>query len=246
MLAWVEERDILVTWNHSNDLSVEGYQVHISSTDFMDISDAIYLDETIANSFVISSQVFPDLVNTTDWFISVTTFDDDEVRKTVDAKRINSVDASGQITDDTSAGNDLESLLTTPNLLAAGLVVVSLFLLLAIVRGRGRRSQKEKEWELQTATWGISDDPWNSPPPQSSVPPPPPAPAAPVQADSLFRAAERIDSQNIGREQYDAPRPVMNPVRSPIDNDLLNDLDIATPQQPSKSSIDTSFLDDLL
>ncbi|MEC7260980.1 MAG: hypothetical protein VXV71_00985, partial [Candidatus Thermoplasmatota archaeon] len=224
---------------------VEGYQVHISSTDFMDISDAIFLDETIANSFVISSQVFPDLVNTTDWFISVTTFDDDEVRKTVDAKRINSVDASGQITDDTSAGNDLESLLTTPNLLAAGLVVVSLFLLLAIVRGRGRRSQKEKEWELQTATWGISDDPWDSPP-QSSVPPPPAAPAAPVQADSLFRAAERIDSQNIGREQYNAPRPVMNPVRSPIDNDLLNDLDIGTPQQPSKSSIDTSFLDDLL
>ena len=52
--------------------------------------------------------------------------------------------------------------------------------------------------------------------------------------------------QNIGREQYNAPRPVMNPVRAPIDNDLLNDLDIGTPQQPSKSGIDTSFLDDLL
>ncbi|MGB0329450.1 MAG: hypothetical protein ACPGCU_02400, partial [Candidatus Poseidoniaceae archaeon] len=168
-----------------------------------------------------------------------------EVRKTVDAKKINAVDASGKVTDETNAGNDLESLLTTPNLLAAGLVVVSLFLLLAIVRGRGKRSQKEKEWELQTATWGISDDSWNSPP-QSNVPPPPPAPAAPVQADSLFRAAERIDSQNIGREQYNAPRPVMNPVRAPIDNDLLNDLDIGTPQQPSKSGIDTSFLDDLL
>ena len=244
-LAWVEERDILVSWNHSNDLSVEGYQIHISSTDFMDISDAMFLDETIANSFVISSQIFPDLVNTSDWFVSVTTFDDDEVRKTVDAKKINAVDASGKVTDETNAGNDLESLLTTPNLLAAGLVVVSLFLLLAIVRGRGKRSQKEKEWELQTATWGISDDSWNSPP-QSNVPPPPPAPAAPVQADSLFRAAERIDSQNIGREQYNAPRPVMNPVRAPIDNDLLNDLDIGTPQQPSKSGIDTSFLDDLL
>ena len=70
----------------------------------------------------------------------------------------------------------------------------------------------------------------------------PPAPAAPVQADSLYRAAERIDSQNIGREQYNAPRPVMNPVRAPIDNDLLSDLDIGTPQQPSKSGIDTSSL----
>ena len=47
----------------------------------MDISDAMFLDETIANSFVISSQVFPDLVNTSDWFVSVTTFDDDEVRR---------------------------------------------------------------------------------------------------------------------------------------------------------------------
>ena len=90
-LAWVEERDILVTWNHSNDLSVEGYQIHVSSTDFMDISDAMFLDETIANSFVISSQVFPDLVNTSDWFVSVTTFDDDEVRKNHGCSRIHSL-----------------------------------------------------------------------------------------------------------------------------------------------------------
>lgn len=210
----------------------------------MDISDATFVGETrTANSFVISATVFPDLVNSSDWFISVTTFDENEVRKSVDAKKINSVDASNQVTEETNSENNLESLLTTPNLLAAGLVVLSLFLLLAIVRGRGNRNQKEKEWEIQTATWGISDDSWDNPP-QSNVPPPPPT--TPVQAESLFRAAERIESQDIGREQYVAPRPVMNPVRTPIDESLLNDLDIGTPQEKTSSGIDTSFLDDLL
>ncbi len=243
-LTWVEETDILVTWNHSNDLDVKGYQIHINSEDFMDISDATFVGETrTANSFVISATVFPDLVNSSDWFISVTTFDENEVRKSVDAKKINSVDASNQVTEETNSENNFESLLTTPNLLAAGLVVLSLFLLLAIVRGRGNRNQKEKEWEIQTATWGISDDSWDNPP-QSNVPPPPPT--TPVQAESLFRAAERIESQDIGREQYVAPRPVMNPVRTPIDESLLNDLDIGTPQEKTSSGIDTSFLDDLL
>jgi len=161
----------------------------------------------------------------------------------VDAKKINAVDATNQITEDSNAENDLESLLTTPNLIAAGLVLLSLLLLLAIVRGRGSKTQKEKEWEIQTATWGISDDPWNSPP-QSNVPPPPPT--TPVQAESLFRAAERIETQDLGREQYVAPRPVMNPVRTPIDDTLFDDLDLGTPQKKSNSDIDTSFLDDLL
>ena len=144
-LTWVEETDILVTWNHSNDLDVKGYQVHINSEDFMDISDATFVGETrTANSFVISANVFSDLVNTTDWFISVTTFDDNQIRTSVDAKKITSVDATNQVTEDSNAENDLESLLTTPNLIAAGLVLVSLLLLLAIVRGRGNKTQKEK------------------------------------------------------------------------------------------------------
>ncbi|MDP6223694.1 MAG: hypothetical protein QGF34_01375, partial [Candidatus Poseidoniaceae archaeon] len=244
-LAWVEETNILVTWNHSTNINVEGYQIHIRSIDFMDISDATLLDNvSTANSFVITKDVFPDLVNSSDWYISVTTFDaNGVVRETVDAKKINAVDSTGQIPEETGSENNLESLLTTPNLIAAGLVLVSLILLLAIVRGRGRRSQKDKEWEIQTATWGISDDPWDKPP-QSSVPPPPPT--TPAQAESLFQAAERIERQDTGREQYVAQRPVMNPVRAPIDDTLLNDLDIGTSQKQSSSSIDTSFLDDLL
>ena len=243
-LKWIDETDISVTWNHSNDLNVVGYQIHISSTDFMDISDATLVGETRAGkSFDITKANFEDLVNSSDWFISVTTFDEKEVRQTVDAARIGAVDSAGETTEETNTENNLESLLTTPNLLATGLALLSLLLLLAIFRGNRRKTQKEKEWDIQTATWGISDDPWDTPS-QTNVPPPPPT--TPIQTDSLFQAAERIERQDTGREQYVAQRPVMNPVRPPIDDALLNDLNVGRNQQQSTSNIDTSFLDDLL
>ena len=89
---------------------------------------------------------------------------------------------------------------------------------------------------------GISDDPWDTPP-QTTVPPPP---VAPLQTDSLFDAADRIERQDIGREQYVSQRPVMNPIRTPVDETLLNDLNVGNPQKKSETGIDTSFLDDLL
>ena len=242
-LKWVEESDILVTWNHSNNLNVKGYQIHISSEDFMDISDATLVGETqTLNSFKITSTIFESLVNSSDWFISVTTFDENEVRRTVDAVRITAVNAGNdELTDSPEKG--LESLLTTPNLVATGLVLISLLLLITIFRGRGKRNQRDKEWDIQAATWGISDDSWNTPP-QSNVPPPPPT--TPTQTDTLFQAADRIERQENGREQYVPQMPVMNPVRTNLDDSLLNDLDIGKTQQKSTSSIDTSFLDDLL
>ena len=154
---------------------------------------------------------------------------------------INAVENGVVDTDDSKEGTDFQSLLTTPNLLAAGLVFVSLILLIAIVRGRGRKSQKDKQWEIQTATWGLGDDDaWNSPP-EASVPPPPP-----VDTGFLFQAADRIQNPQLDRQEYVASRPVMNPVRTPVDNSILNDLDIGTKQNSSNSGIDTSFLDDLL
>ena len=74
-------------------------------------------------------------------YISVTTFDDDLERKSVDAKRIPPFDSTGQVAEETTSENNLESLLTTPNLLVAGLAILSLLLLLAIVRGRNSKSQ---------------------------------------------------------------------------------------------------------
>ena len=86
-LIRVEETNILVTWNHSNDLNVKGYKIHISSEDYSD-SSMLYVNQTIANSFLITRAEFSDLSNDSDWYISVTTFDDDLERKSVDAKRI--------------------------------------------------------------------------------------------------------------------------------------------------------------
>ncbi len=68
----------------------------------------------------------------------------------------------------------------------------------------------------------------------------------PVETGSLFQAADRIQNQPLDRQEYIPPMPVMNPVRTPIDNDLLSDLDIGTKQNASSPGIDTSFLDDLL
>jgi hypothetical protein len=232
----------LVTWNRTNDFGVEGYQIHISNEDFMDISDATFVGDTLtANSFIITSTVFTELNNKSAWYVSVTTFDDNQVRQSVDPLMINAVENGVVDSDDSNDGTDFQSLLTTPNLLAAGLVFVSLILLVAIVRGRGKKSQKDKQWEIQTATWGLGeDDAWNSPP-EASVPPPPP-----VETGSLFQAADRIQNQPLDRQEYIPPMPVMNPVRAPIDNDLLKDLDIGTKQNSSSPGIDTSFLDDLL
>jgi hypothetical protein len=47
----------------------------------MDISDATFIGDTlIANSFVITSIVFTELNNKFAWYVSVTTFDDKQVR----------------------------------------------------------------------------------------------------------------------------------------------------------------------
>ena len=243
-LMWEEETNIRVTWDPSNDVNVEGYMIHIRSEDFTDISDAIPVgEEYVLNELLITKENFPELVNSSAWFISVTAFDSNGiVKQSVDAKKINAVDAPNLLSEEPSSESGFESLLTTPNLIVAGLLVVSLFLLLAIVRGRGRKSQRDKEWEIQTATWGIADDPWDTPS-QNYVPPPPTTSA---QAESLFQAADRIESGNTGREEYIPSRPVMSPVRPVVDNALLDDLNAGTPQKTSNSELDTSFLDDLL
>ena len=54
----------------------------------------------------------------------------------------------------------LESLLTGPNLIAAGMLLIVVLLLVIIVRSRGNATQRNKNWELQEATWGIQGKRW--------------------------------------------------------------------------------------
>ena len=144
---------------------------------------------------------------------------------------------------DAEENTDFSSLLTTPNLLAAGLLLVALFLLIAIVRTRNNKKIRDKNWELQEATWGIQDDMgWDDAPAFGATAPiaPPPQITPKVESD-IYSAAQRIEANDpYQRQVYQSQQPVLQPQN----NALLNELN-ETKQTP-KPTIDTSFLDDLL
>ncbi|MBT5595231.1 MAG: hypothetical protein HOJ60_06840 [Euryarchaeota archaeon] len=250
VLSWNMETNILVEWSHSSDSSVRGYRVYISNTDFSTISDADFVAEVKAsNSFLITPNNYQPLVNTSVWYIAVTPFDDFFEREEVDTIMLDVFgknNANGDGNQDTTNENDFSSLLTPPNLLAAGLLVVAILLLVAIIRSRGGQRSRNQSLELQEATWGIQDDDWGGVTP--AAPPPLESKSVPSldqnRGDDIYAAAQRIENQDIyGRPAYQTQQPVMQPVQN---NALLNDLSEPTSPQLPKASIDTSFLDDLL
>jgi hypothetical protein len=250
VLTWNSETNILVEWGHSSDSSVRGYRVYISNTDFSSNSEADFVAEVKAsNSFLITPNNYDPLVNTSAWYIAVTPFDDFFERAEVDAVMLDvfgKENTNGNDGQDSNKENDFSSLLTTPNILAAGLLVVALLLLVAIVRSRGGQRNRNQTIELQEATWGIQDDGWGT----VGVPAPPPMESKTVpnieqsQGNDVYAAAQRIENQdNYGRPVYQSQQPVMQPTQN---NALLNDLTGSTSPQLPQASIDTSFLDDLL
>jgi len=250
VLSWNSEKNILVEWTHSTDSSVRGYRVYISNSDFSTNSEADFVAEVKAsNSFLITPNNYDPLVNTSAWYIAVTPFDDLFEREEVDAMML---DVFGKDTSNSDGGeeatneNEFSSLLTTPNLLAAGLLIIALLLLVAIVRSRGGKRGRNQTLELQEATWGIQDDNWGD----DSAPAPPPMTSKAVpgldsnQGSDIYAAAQPIDNQDLyGRPAYQPAQPVMQPAQN---NALLNDLAGPTSPQLPQASIDTSFLDDLL
>lgn len=249
-LTWNDETNILVEWTHSADSSVRGYRLYISDIDFQSTEGGDFIVEVKAsNSFLITPSNYQPLKNTSAWYVAVTPFDDVFEREEVDPIMLDSYgkDGGNDGGQDSNNGNDFSSLLTTPNLLAAGLLVVALLLLVAIVRSRSGQKSRNRTLELQEATWGIQNDDWDS---FGTPMPPPPMPTKPVpnisqgQANDIYAAAQRIENQDLyGRPVYQAPQPVMQPVQN---NALLNEMaDTGAPKVP-QASIDTSFLDDLL
>ena len=123
-------------------------------------------------------------------------------------------------------------LLTTDNLLIAGLALVALILLVAVVRNRGgrRSSRGNREYDLQEATWGIqAREGWDDVGPfggfSAPAVPPPEAIKPQVQQD-IYAAAKRIEEpQQVNQNQSQRWQQ---------------------PTQQQNSGIDTSFLDDLL
>ena len=93
-------------------------------------------------------------------------YDDTVAKSTVESVKLNALDGTGG--SETGISEDgqitLESLLTTPNLIAAGMFLVVIVLLVLVVRARGSANRRDKNYELQEATWGIQDASWDTPP----------------------------------------------------------------------------------
>ena len=167
----------------------------------------------------------------------------------VDAVKIEPFTQSELIKDEPGEdSNEFASLLTPPNLLAAGLVILAMFLLIAIVRTRSNQRSRNKSWELQEATWGIQDDlgSWDDVDPITSQVPqtPPPASISQTQTNDIYGAAQRLENNPYERQMYQPQ--AQQPVLQPQNQNLLNDLNGGQASAPVKPKIDTSFLDDLL
>ena len=236
---------ILVTWSGTNSGEVRGYKIYIGDEGLTQITAYTEVGEVRASTnFLITSDVFEDLDNLTTWYIAVSPFDDDRTRVDVQPVEVLPPAQSGG---DSNLGEeentDFTALLTTPNLLAAGLLLIAVFLLVAIVRTRNNKRARDKNWELQEATWGIQDDlGWDDTPGFGAVAPVAPPPQISPQAENdIYAAAQRIDSnQAYQRPAYQPQQPVLQPQN----NALLNELN--DNKETQKPSIDTSFLDDLL
>ena len=246
-LSWVDESNILVTWTLSSDDTIENYVIYIAEDEYDTTLEATWLaDVKASNSFLITAEIFEDLTNASAWYVGVTVQDNLFEKQAINPQKIDPVKGEGgdsTLPGEGTDGADFTSLLTTPNLLAAGLFFAAIILFIAVVRTRGNQRSRSKSWELQEATWGIQDDQgWGDASPTN--PPagaPPMAPAAAPAADMY--APQQTQQDIYGRPAYQPTQPVMQPVQN---NELLNELGAGpAPKQPSKG-IDTSFLDDLL
>ena len=164
---------IVVTWIHSVDPQVESYRIWIGGDIFAEsgvVGDATLVGmENNENTFSISNQAFPELDNKTTWWIGISAVDDLTFRheiSTVSVAPFGGSDTGNSGTDTgTSAADEksfLEDLLEPTNLLIAMLLFAILVVLIMLVRGNGGRARRDSMWELQEATWGISNSGWDS------------------------------------------------------------------------------------
>ena len=240
-LEWKNENTILVSWEQSNDPNVRSYIVYISDSEFDDVKDATNVGESFAaSSFEITVSEFSDLSNDSSWWIGVAAKDDLNSRQSIDSQMIDSVnsvdDGDGDGSDSDDSATDLGELLTSDNMVLAGMILIALLLLVLVVRGRGNKSDRNKEWELQEATWGIqARDGWDDTGSfggNVAAPVAPPPGIKPAQQNDIYAAAQRIQQPTQPVQQQTAqPQNWSQPVQK---------------QQPAQGDLDTSFLDDLL
>lgn len=240
-LQWIDDT-IFVTWEHTNDPGVRSYLVYISDEEFSAVSDATEVGmSSVASSFTITTTEYPELTNESEWWIGVAAKDNINSRQIIQSQKIgpigaNGGDGDGDGSDGDDSSTDLGELLSTGNMVLAGMVLITMLLLVLVLRGKGSKSARSKDWELQEATWGIqAREGWDdigtfggqSPPPVA-----PPQAIQPAQQNDIYAAAQRIQqpSQPVQPQSQVQPQRWTQPA----------------PQQPAQGGIDTSFLDDLL
>ena len=138
-LEWLDD-SILVSWEHTTDPNVRRYVVYISDSEFENVADATNVgDASVSNTFLITPEIFPELSNDSSWWVGVSAKDDVNNRKVIQSLRIGPIDStdnSDKGDDGKDSTTDLGELLTTDNLIIAGMVLISLLLLLLVIRGR--------------------------------------------------------------------------------------------------------------
>jgi len=233
-LSWVDEDTIEAKWNHPTDplLTIIGYRLYISDSQFSSIDDGILVEELTATSgsMLIDEDAFSLFDNETTWWIGVAVvseFTQDYEIKTYSIAPDGTTSGGDEKSDAENDSTQFSDYLTTQNMLASGLGLLSIILLIAILRGGRRGGSRDKEWEIQEATWGVdiqSRSEWDDMAPVVSSPPAVPGMPQSHIESTLMSGAQRIETQQQTFTQQPAQQQ----------------------QPPSSSGIDTSFLDDLL
>lgn len=227
---------ILVTWDFPNSGTITGYQIHLSETEFEIIDDAVLVASSeVSNSYLVTTNEYESLSSETSFWISVTPYASGVVKSQVAPIFLSAleIDDTSESEDSTSLEtNDLGTILSSDNVLLGLLGIVAIILVFLLVRRGGKSDKYEKQYQIQEATWGINPEDewgqmgWNMPPAQTPINTDVPmnSPIPPAVESNLFQAAERIQQNSLP----DLETP-------PISNG-----------ENKSSSIDTSFLDDLL
>jgi hypothetical protein len=210
--------EILIEWNQTVSEIVEGYQIHISSENFSDITNATLVGDDVSTTrFVVTKEMFGSLTNTSGWYISVTPFDNENVKQAVETVEL-SANQAPVSSDGSESDLSLQTLLSTPNLLVGGVVLAVLSLLVAFSRRRKGRSDISDAWDAQALTWGADEASsldglvaQGLPLPQGFNPESMPTPGGAM-----------MPQMPLGKPSYNPPRPIqpgqippMQPVSTP-------------------------------
>ncbi len=258
-LSWLEGQRVSVSWEQNISEQIQGYQVHISAEEFFEIEDARLVGDQISTtSFIISSENFVSLTNTSDWYISVTPYDEENIKQTVTPIRLNASQVI--LSEDKDDAISLQSILNNRNLLALGAILIALVSIVIFTRSRRGRSDLSNAWDVQAATWGIGQDspsqviestnipPINTIVNQQTLPPLPAGMNPPAPPTFPLPPIPQPVQQPVqpAQPQYIQP-PIPQPVQpeAPIQPSYpASEQQIGNNQ--NSQSIDVSFLDELL